>query len=330
MKRLIVWLLTLTMTAGLLTGCESSLSIMDSNFSDSSGMKEEAVAAGSPSTDSMSEEMGLEGSEAVMKPQDDRKIIYNADLSLESKQFSAAQDALLQAAAKAGAYVQNSDEGGSEESGSRWVNYTFRVPSSSYREFLSGAVQAGNVLNKSESTEDVTAEYVDVQARLESLEKQEARLLELAAKAETLEDLLAIENQLTDVRYRIESYTGQKKVMDNLIAYSTVDVSLSEVQNLTPQSRSFTSRLGRAFKGSWQNFMENLQDIIISLIYLLPTLVLLAAIVAIVLVIVRKAGKRQAEKRKNMPVPPVPPVEPGDPAPKTETGKNTPVYGKKG
>ena len=83
-----------------------------------------------------------------------------------------------------------------------------------------------------------------LEARLGSLHTQEERLLELAAQAEKLEDLLAIEEQLTQVRYQIESYTGQQRVYDSLISYSTVEAHLSEVQALTPTDPSFATRWG--------------------------------------------------------------------------------------
>lgn len=317
MKRFLVWMLTLAMAAGLLTGCGAASAPKE--------MPENAAADSvETSAEPMPEEVGFDTGEAVLQPQDERKIIYNASISLESKTFAEARDALLEAAAKANAYVQQSEEGGSEEMGSRWVNYTFRVSSSGYRDFLAGASQAGSLLSKSESTEDVTTEYVDVEARLESLHKQEERLLELSEKAETLEDLLAIENQLTDVRYRIESYTGQKQVLDNQISYSTVDVHLREVESLTPASRSFTNRLSAAFQGSWVNFVENTQEFIIGFVYMLPSLIILGVIAVVIVLIVRKAGKHKPTKQKAQP------ENKSDANPDPENGKSPAQYQNQG
>ena len=85
-----------------------------------------------------------------------------------------------------------------------------------------------------------------MEARLNSLEAQRQRLEELRAQAGNLEDLLAIENQLTQVQYQIESYTGQKRVLDDQITYSTVNVYLDEVKVLSPTSTSFGSRIAAA------------------------------------------------------------------------------------
>lgn len=302
MKRTTSLLLALALAAGLLTGC---------------GAGSGGTTAASPETYengmdyAVSEETadaGLSGTEADrLSPNDGRKIIYNASLEMETEEFDATRDKLLEAASAASAWVQSSDEGGSAENGSRWVRYTFRVPSDSYADFLNDAAAAGNVTYKSETTEDVTADYVDLEARLESLRTQEARLLELAQQAGDLADLLAIEEQLAQVRYEIESYTGQQRVYDSLLAYSTVDVSLDEVRILTPVSGNFGSRAVTAFKESWRNFADGVQDVAIGLIYLLPALLVLAAVVLAVFAILRAARRRRPQKPVQPP--PAPPAQ---------------------
>lgn len=124
-------------------------------------------------------------------------------------------------------------------------------------------------------------------------------------------DLLAIEEQLAQVRYEIESYTGQQRVYDSLLAYSTVDVSLDEVRVLTPVSNNFGSRAVTAFKESWHNFANGVQDVAIGVIYLLPVLLVLAVIVLVVLVLLRAARRRRPQKP--IQPPPAPPA-PGPPA----------------
>ena len=91
---------------------------------------------------------------------------------------------------------------------------------------MADAENAGNALYKSESTQDVTAEYVDGEARLSSRECQRDRREVLRQQAASREVLLAVEEQLTQVQYQIESYTGQKKVLDDQIDLATVDVTL--------------------------------------------------------------------------------------------------------
>ena len=312
MKRAISLLLAAALCAGLLVGCGASSGGTAAAMPNSTAVEEGSLdfATGEAA------DAGLSGTEADrLSPNDGRKIIYNASLEMETEEFDATRDKLLKAASDAGAWVQGSDEGGSAENGSRWVRYTFRVPSESYADFLNDASAAGSVTYKSETTEDVTADYVDLEARLESLRTQEARLLELAGQAGDLADLLAIEEQLAQVRYEIESYTGQQRVYDSLLAYSTVDVSLDEVRLLTPVSNNFGSRAVTAFKESWHNFANGVQDVAIGIIYLLPVL--------LVFVILRAARRRRPQK------PIQPPPVPHVPAPGSgaATEKPAPKYG---
>lgn len=320
MKRATSLLLALAHCAGLLAGCGASSGGTAAAMPNSTTVEEGSLdfATGEAA------DAGLSGTEADrLSPNDGRKIIYNASLEMETEEFDATRDKLLKAASDADAWVQGSDEGGSAENGSRWVRYTFRVPSESYADFLNDASAAGSVTYKSETTEDVTADYVDLEARLESLRTQEARLLELAGQAGDLADLLAIEEQLAQVRYEIESYTGQQRVYDSLLAYSTVDVSLDEVRLLTPVSNNFGSRAVTAFKESWHNFANGVQDVAIGIIYLLPVLLVLAVIVLVVFVILRAARRRRPQK------PIQPPPVPHVPAPGSgaATEKPAPKYG---
>ena len=301
MKRAMSLLLAGALCAGLLVGCGASSGGTAAAIPNSTVVEEGSLdfATGEAA------DAGLSGTEADrLSPNDGRKIIYNASLEMETEEFDATRDKLLKAASDADAWVQGSDEGGSAENGSRWVRYTFRVPSESYADFLNDASAAGSVTYKSETTEDITADYVDLEARLESLRTQEARLLELAGQAGDLADLLAIEEQLAQVRYEIESYTGQQRVYDSLLAYSTVDVSLDEVRVLTPVSNNFGSRAVTAFKESWHNFANGVQDVAIGVIYLLPVLLVLAVIVLVVFVLLRAARRRRPQKPIQPPAPP--------------------------
>lgn len=278
--------------AGLLTGCGGSSTAATS----SAAVQEMAGAAMEDAANGTGTGAGVTDLDSgALTPQDSRKIIYNATLWLETKQYDQASADLLEAANQAGAYVQSSESSGSAERGDRSVYYTLRVPADNYSEFLNAAAQAANLVRRSESSQDVTAEYVDLEARLASLEQQRQRLDELAAKAESLEDLLAIEQQRSEVQYQIESYTGQMNVLQDQISYSTVEVYLDEVTELTPQSPSFLSRVGSAFRGSWNGFVSVVQELVIGLIYLLPFLVVAAVVIVLVVLLARRAARKRPQ-----------------------------------
>ncbi len=212
------------------------------------------------------------------------KIIYTARLTLETKDYDTARAALEQALADAGGWMENSSESSYDDS-SRSLSMTLRVPAENYESFLTAAGQAASLVNRSESADDVTAQYTDVAGRIANLEGQRDRLRELQASAGTLSDLLDIEAQLSDVQYQLESWQSQLDWYDDQIASCTVTVSLREVETYTPTGETFLERLGAAFAEGWQNFVAGLASIAVVLAGLWPVVVIVAAAVAAVVIV---------------------------------------------
>ncbi len=229
----------------------------------------------------------------VSLPTDGRKIILNASLSIEALDFDATCTALLQALKDADGYVASTElYTPSYEGARRSAAYELRVPAAKYEIFLQNAGSAGNLINRQESTEDVTRAYVDVEARLKSLRLQEERLYAMMEQAGELETLLAIQNQLTEVQYQLESYTSQRNTYDDLVSYSTVTVSVEEVRVFTEAPVTFADRVGEAFRSSWRGFGEGVQNFAVGVVYFLPALLVLCVLAAIAIPLVRAVSKR--------------------------------------
>ena len=294
-KRFYSFMTAAALTAAMLTGCGAADKGGAASSTASYDMAVESAAeyaAGAV----VAEENGAIQSSLSPQTGTDRKIVYTASMRMESTRFDDARAALLAAVEDCGGYLESTDQSGSAKEGSRWVSYTVRVPAVKYTAFLEQAGQAGSVLNLNESAQDITLEYVDVQARLESLESKKARLEALADKAETTADLLEIENQLTEVQYQLESYTRQMKVMDNQVDYCTVDISLREVATLTPTGVSFGERIADAFTGGWTAFAAFVQDAVVAIIYNLPLLIIFGILAAVLVPVLPK--RRQNKRRK--------------------------------
>ncbi len=224
-----------------------------------------------------------------------QKVIYTAELEMESTQYEETLAQLLAKVEEMGGYQESSTQGGSLEYGTRWYNASFRIPSDRYEEFLSSAQGVGNVTWLSQDSQDVTLEYVDLEARISSLETQRQRLDELAAQAETVEDLIYIQGQLSSLEYQLESYGSQMRVLENQVSMSTVTVRLSEVATITPVTNSFASRVSDAFTRGWTGFLDGIQGLILGIISVWPVL-LLAAVLVVVIIIIRK--KRISKNNK--------------------------------
>ena len=242
------------------------------------------------SADGGAETYSAEGTAAARSSTDSAKLIYTANLTLESKDYDAARTALDEALAQAGGWLEASSEY-TRQADSRSVSLTCRVPQANYQSFLDAVAQAGNVTYKTQQAEDITAQYLDVSARLDTLKAQRTRLQELQAQAKDLSDLLEIESTLTDVQSQIESWQSQLNWYSDQVQQCTVYVDLNEVQTYSPPSEGFGSRIASAFAEGWQNFVQGAQRLAVSLAGAWPAVVLLAAAVAVALHLRKKKTK---------------------------------------
>ena len=133
---------------------------------------------------------------------------------------------------------------------------TVRVPSDKYTAFVADAAKLGTVLTESETSDDVTQQHVDMQARLGNLTAEQGRLRQLFAKATSVKDMLAIEQELTRVQGDIESMQAQINYLERQASMATVTLELSEPKAIVAPSgidwgvqTAFTDSI-RAFVGT--------------------------------------------------------------------------------
>ena len=157
---------TALLAAVLLAGCGSISSKDGGYYATESPSAEGAydTAAGAANSSIVPEELPDSTDETA------QKIIYNADINMESTDFDAARDTLLAAVDDCGAWMEYSSLSGDAKDHDRYAYYTVRVPVENYRTFLAAVGEAGSVLDLSETAENITSSYIDVQARLSALE----------------------------------------------------------------------------------------------------------------------------------------------------------------
>ena len=234
-----------------------------------------AVPAGG-SADAMSDrDAGGTGTLSAEAAQTSTKLIYTANLTIESKDFDAARTALTDAVSAAGGYLESSNES-SYTGSSRTLSLTIRVPQDNYASFLEAAAQAGNLVDKSEQVQDVTTQYMDIEARLSNLTAQRTRLQEL---------------QASDVQYQIESWQSQLDWYSQQVSCSTVYLSLDEVKEYTPTEESYLSQLSSALRNGWTGFVSGIQQLTVWVVGVWPVLVILAAAALVVRFVRRRTRK---------------------------------------
>lgn len=230
-----------------------------------------------------------------------RKIIYNADIAIESKNFDEDLESIKSLVKDNGGYYSSSSLHGSKDSSSRYADLTVRVPADQYSTFVESIGGIGSVTYSSESADDITSEYVDIQARIKSLNTKMERLLALEQEAKTVEELLEIEDRINEVQYELESYEGQKKYYDDKVEYCTIDISISEVATYTEiKDDTFANRVEETLQNTFEDFVRLIQGIAIILVYLLPYIIIALIITTIVLFVTRKDRKARKEQKKKL------------------------------
>lgn len=237
------------------------------------------------------------------------KIIYSASATLETMSFDETLTNLNALIAQYGGFIESSSVSGNEYRSSsrsgRSASFRIRIPSERFQALMGSLSTLGNVPYTSTSSENVSARYYDVETRVAALKAQEQRLLEMMERAESISDLIEIEDRLGEVRYQIESYQTKLNGWDRQVAYSTVDLKVSEVVEYTPEpDPGFGQQLADAARRGWSGMVSFLRGLLIILLESLPVLIVLGAIVALVVVLVRKGKKRRAAKK----IPAAPPA----------------------
>ena len=139
------------------------------------------------------------------------------------------------------------------------------------------------MISRNENVSDVTLTYVDMESHRNALRTEEESLLNMLAKAETVEDLITIESRLSDVRYQIESMESQLRTYDNLVDYATLTLSISEVEELTPVvEQSAWEKMGTGFMNRLHNIGRGLKDFGIKFVMNLPYILVWAVVIAAV------------------------------------------------
>jgi hypothetical protein len=241
--------------------------------------KHEAPSAGAPvapaaraeaSKDALAQSGGsaLKTAGAV-RPESARKVIYKADLSVEVRSPSDAQAKVSAIVEREGGFVASAARSESEGRASD-VTLVLRVPAERFGAVLAEIRRLGEGKRAERiDSEDVTDEYVDLEARLRAQTRLEEQLLELLKTATTVEAALKVHTELANVRTEIERITGRKLLLEREVAFSTIRLTLNAPAT---ESVSFP-RIGRSFSDAWSDAILVAGGIVVAAIRLMGVLV---------------------------------------------------------
>lgn len=225
------------------------------------------------------------------------KMVYTASIQAETQDYDACTAALEELVDRLGGYLEyaSSDSRGD---GSRSASYTVRVPAKEFRGFLKTVGEISHVTSQDQNAENISERYYDTESRLETQKTKMERLQMLLSKAETMEDIIDLENAISETEYQIEQLTGSLRHYDSLVDFATIDVRLREVLRLTTVEEApptFGSRLGNAFTGGLRSFGDFLQGLAIFLAYNWIWLLFLGLVLLVVVKLSKRAQVRRAE-----------------------------------
>lgn len=271
MKKILIISLSLLLLLTLFTGCGAGT---EADYAYTESPKDFAE-------DAMSETVVLNNGSftadsSATSVTTNRKLIRKLHLEVETETYDELFANVQQMVAQCGGYVESMDANTRYGSTSRYATMVIRVPADQLDHFAADVAEASNVVYRSESTNDVTLSYVDMESRKAALLVEQERLMALLEQAGSLEEILQIETRLTEVRYELESIESQLRTYDNLVDYATVTLSISEVKVLTDveeEEKGFWETIGEGFlnsvSGLWNGIKKVFSFLLIASPYLL-------------------------------------------------------------
>ena len=227
----------------------------------------------------------------------ERKIIQTVNLTVETKSFDSLMENLEAQVSAMSGYVESSESRVNSASGTRYANLTIRIPASETDSFTQFVSQNSTVTYKSVSTDDATLKYVDIESRISALRAEKTALEAMLEKAQTVSDIITVQQRLTDVIYQLESYESQLRSLENLVSYSTFMVYIREVERITvTEDRTAWQEIGDNLKNNTSDVLLFLKNAFIFVISAIPYIILISIIPAIVLIIIFAKIKKKKKQ----------------------------------
>ncbi|MCR4776308.1 MAG: DUF4349 domain-containing protein [Saccharofermentans sp.] len=241
-------------------------------------------------------------SQTNIDPEKGRLLIRNVNISAETKEFDTVRQAVEDKIRELGGYVENSGVSGTGKSGSlRRASFKIRIPADKLDALISTVGSSCTVISSNESTTDVTLNYVDTKARLDSLRVEQKQLMELLSQAKDLDTIIVLQKRITEVRYQIESAESTLRVLENQVTYATLTLSIREVMEIKPQEAphvdTYGERVAKTFKQSLHNIGEFFKNLFLVLVAVSPVLVPMIVITVIAVIIIVTSVKKGRKKR---------------------------------
>lgn len=231
------------------------------------------------------------------------KIIYTADIGMESTEFDKCLEDINALVDQFGGYYENkniADNAGKY----RTAIFSIRIPKEQYESFIRSLAGSGTITYQYQSADDVSESYYDIQSRLETAKTKLKRLQELMATAEEMADIITIEEAISETEWEIDYYQGQLNSYDSKVTYSTISINLKEVYevvDVSPAPLTFGERISKAFNQGLKDFGEAMENLAVFFAegwtWILFIIVIHVVVFLIIFFIVRGAIRKRRRNR---------------------------------
>jgi outer membrane murein-binding lipoprotein Lpp len=278
----------------LLAGCSSG-GRNDSSYTSGSGG---VPAAGAPPQQEQDKAAAPEGVKATSGPVEGRSLIYKGELSVRVDKVDEAATKLAAMVTTAGGFISADKRVADTGEEQAWL--TVRVPSKDFQALLGRIAGLGEELSRNTNTEDVTEAIVDLDTRIAAQRASVESVRRMFAQAKQLSEVVLLERELSQRQAELASLEAKKRNLDNLVALSTITVSLvgphTEVTKPKEPDPSFLGGL----KAGWTAFVDSVQVASAVIGFLLPFLLAIAIPIGLLVWWLRRRRR----------VPPAPPASP--------------------
>lgn len=207
---------------------------------------------------------------------DTEKLVYSGSITIDTLKFADAVEDFKKVVSDAGGFVENEsvyDDGGTfvyddfasynsrAEETRHTYSATVRVPSDKYDSFIASSEEIGDIRSQSSSVDNITQSYSTAESQLEIYETKYERYKELLSKANTVEEMVSLEHELTEIELKVAEYRTMLSVMDTDVAYSTMNVTINEILKRSDikNKNTFFVRLKETFVESWEGILSFLE-----------------------------------------------------------------------
>ncbi len=327
-KRSLTAVFVCAVTAAVLFGCGSGNSAKEGAYYGGGDYDSEpmAMAESAYATDSLYDSKAYDGDyeeayediEAPVEPSEpvkaetpadtSRKLITTMYISAETEDMDGLLARVDSKVTALGGYIENSDiqngsyrTYGDKKRSYRNASLTIRIPAAALSGFVSDFQEHSNITSQSKNVEDVTLTYADLNSHKKMLKAEEDRLLAFMEQAESVEDMLTVEERLTDVQYQIDSMESQLRTYDNKINYSTVHLSIEEVIEYTvieeEEEKTMWQEIREGFAENLESVIDGLRSFFVWLVTHIPQLVIWAVVIFVIVKIVSVFNAKRRKKR---------------------------------